>query len=502
MLEVRKVNEVYAKVLTEDGIAAELSEHFTISVPGARFSPAFKNKWWDGKIRLFNRMTNEIYMGLVPHVVQFAENAGYRVLYANPSDFSPSEFSEKEALDFIATLKLPSKFEVRPYQLEGFIDAVRRRRALQVCPTASGKSLLIYLILMYYIKVRRLKSNLVIVPNKGLVKQLSSDFQEYGCDVEIQQIYFGTERTHLPIIITTWQTAKNLKKSWFAPFDLIVGDEAHSFTAKSLMGIMGSLENCMHRIGVSGSLNGSLSHAYTLEGIFGPIRTLASTKELQDAGYLAELEIKALMLQYPEDMRKWLRDEKKKLKNDPEAKTKGYQLERDFLINHARRNRFIKNLALSLHGNTLVLFRNKEHGKALYEVIKEAAKDRPVYFVDGDVDIDRREEIRHLMNKGDSSIAVVSYGTFATGINIIRLKNIIFGSPSKGRIRVLQTIGRGLRKGDDKTVATVFDIVDDLSWKGSKGAVYNNYMLEHFKERLTVYASEQFPYKLYTVALE
>lgn len=113
-----------------------------------------------------------------------------------------------------------------------------------------------------------------------------------------------------------------------------------------------------------------------------------------------------------------------------------------------------------------------------------------------------REKIRKKLNKDNNAIAVVSYGTFSVGINVVRINNIIFGSPSKGRIRVLQTIGRGLRKEGDKTVAAVYDIVDDLSWKGKKGVVHNNYMLEHFKERLALYASEQFPYKLYTVGIE
>lgn len=488
VIEIRKLNEVHAKVLCEEGIAAELSEFFTFTVPNARFSPAFKNKWWDGKIRLFNRVTHTIPMGLVSKVVQYAENNAISVSYAVPSDFSDVEFSVKEAEEFIVTLNIPEDKKPRDYQIEGFVDAVRRRRALQICPTASGKSLLIYLILMYYIKVRRLKSNLVIVPNTSLVKQLSSDFREYGFKGEIQEIFHGQEHNHHTIVITTWQSAKDFPKGWFHPFDLIIGDEAHTFNAKSLQRIMDSLENCMNRVGVTGSMNGAVVNELTLQGLFGAKKVLAKTKELQDKGYLAELKIKALLLQYSKEDRELV-------------KKMDYVQERDFLIRNPRRNKFIRNLALSLKGNTIVLFRNKEHGKVLYEVIQAQAKNRPVYFVDGDVDVEIREQIRKKINTDKDAIAVVSYGTFSTGINIVNLENIVFGSPSKGRIRVLQSIGRGLRKGGDKTVATLYDIVDDLSWKG-RSVTHKNYMLEHFQERLNLYVAEQFPYKLYTIGLE
>lgn len=489
ILEIRKVNDVHAQILCEEAVASELSDRFTFAVPNARFSPAFKNKWWDGKIRLFNRMTHQLPMGLIPQVVQYAQTREYTVSYALPSDFEPCEFSVEEARNFIVTLNLPEKYEIREYQLEAFIDAIRRRRALQVCPTASGKSLIMYLILMYYINVKRLKTNLVIVPTIGLVKQLTSDFKEYGCPYEIQEVYYGQDTIHKPIIVTTWQSAKDFPKDWFTPFDLIIGDEAHTFKAKSLIKIMDSMPNCMHRIGLTGTLDGSTTNKLVLEGMFGTVRQFTTTKQLQEQGYIATLLIKVITLSYsPED-------------REIVKKAKDYNFELSFLLAHLKRNRFIRNLALSLEGNTLVLFRHKDHGRALYETIKAHAKNRNVYFVDGDVEVDVRETMRKTLETEKNAIAVVSYGTFSTGINIVNLSNAIFAAPSKQRIRVLQSIGRTLRKSTDKTVATLYDIVDDLSWRG-RTIVHYNYMLQHFKERLSIYASEQFPYKIYTVGLE
>lgn len=493
-IEIRKLNEVHAEIRCDDSIAAELSDHFSFAVPGAQFSPKFRSRVWDGKIRLFNRLNNRIYTGLVPAVVQYAENNEYTVEYAIPNDFLPSEFSIQEANEFIATLKLPKKYEVRSYQLEAFVDAVRNRRVFHVCPTASGKSLIMYLILMYAIKVKRLKTNLVVVPNVSLVKQLANDFRDYGCKEEIQEIHFGSERFHTPIIVTTWQSASKLEKRWFDPFDLVIGDEGHMFKAKSLVSIMEKLPNCMHRVALTGTLDGSVTNKLVLQGLFGKVRVLATTKELQDKGYLAKLEIKALMLLYPQADRDL-------------AKKMEYPEEVDFLINDPRRNRFLSNLALSLNGNTIVLFRKKVHGKLLYELVKSRADPkRDVYFIDGDVEADSREKIRKLLETKKDAIAVVSYGTFSVGINVVHLDNIVFGSPSKERVRVLQSIGRGLRKGGDKTVATLYDIVDDLSWKvtmrSGRTVTENNYMLKHFRERLGLYTAEQFPYKIYTIGLE
>lgn len=487
IIEIRKVNEVHAQILCEDGIASELSDRFTFAVPNARFSPAFKNGWWNGKIHLFNRLTHHLPMGLVPQVVQYAQTQGYTVSYALPNDFEPCEFSVEEARNFITTLNLPKKYEVREYQLEAFIDAVRRRRALQVCPTASGKSLIMYLILMYYLK--RLKTNLVVVPNVGLVKQLASDFKEYGCPYEIQEVYYGQEKLHKPIIVTTWQSAKDFPKHWFDPFNLMIGDEAHTFKAKSLIKIMDSMPNCMHRIGLTGTLDGSVTNKLVLEGMFGTAKQFTTTKELQAQGYIANLLIKAITLSYTKEDR------------DIVKKAKDYNFELSFLLAHPKRNRFIRNLALSLEGNTLVLFRHKDHGHNLYREIEAHAKNRRVFFVDGDVEATDREAVRKLLETEKNAIAVVSYGTFSTGINVVNLSNAIFAAPSKQRIRVLQSIGRTLRKSTEKTVATLYDIVDDLSWKG-RTTVHYNYMLRHFKERLAIYASEQFPYKIYTVGFE
>ena len=169
----------------------------------------------------------------------------------------------------------------------------------------------------------------------------------------------------------------------------------------------------------------------------------------------------------------------------------------DYIVQADKRNKYIRNLAAGLQGNTLCLFQYVEkHGKDLYEMIKEKANDKNVFYVHGGVDADEREKIREITEKSDGAIIVASYGTFSTGINIRNLHNIIFASPSKSRIRNLQSIGRGLRLKDNNSHATLYDISDDLTYNEKE-----NYTLAHFRERINIYSEEDFDYEIHNVEL-
>jgi superfamily II DNA or RNA helicase len=479
-LEIIRHDEVYIKVRCEPGIAQELSEYFTFFVPGYKFMPAFKNKVWDGKIRLFNPLTCLIYAGLIPYIEKFAKERNYLLDYID--DFSCEEFSLKEAKDFVTKIK--PTMQPRDYQLDAFVYAVRNRRALLLSPTASGKSFIIYLLTRYY-NAR----TLIIVPTTSLVSQLASDFADYGFDANthVHRIYSGQDKhTDKQITISTWQSIYKLDKKYFEQFDVVIGDEAHLFKANSLSGIMSKLNNCRYRFGFTGTLDGTQTHRLVLEGLFGVVKKVTTTSELIEQKHLAEFDIKAIVLKYPDEIKKMLKDA-------------SYQDEIDFIVRNDSRNRFIKNLALSLdNGNTLLLFQYVEkHGKVLYDMIKNDAGDRKVFFVSGEVDGEEREQIRKIVESEKNAIIVASYGTFSTGVNIRNLHNIIFSSPSKSRIRNLQSIGRGLRKSDTKTSSTLYDIADDLTWKSKK-----NHTLLHFIERINIYNEEKFVYKIYTVGLK
>jgi superfamily II DNA or RNA helicase len=495
-IKIKRLNEVYNKIECEPSIAYELNSYFTFDVPGAKFMPAVRNKVWDGKIRLFNLMTCTLYGGLNRYIEEFCKARNYEVDYE--TDFSSDEFSLIEAKKFIEDLK-PS-FQPRDYQLEAFVHAVRERRALLLSPTASGKSFIIYLLTRYYNA-----KTLIIVPTTTLVHQLSKDFEDYGYGTSavvsgtdggnsssgewehgIHKIYAGQEkRSSSQVTITTWQSIYKAPKEWFSQYDVVIGDEAHLFKAKSLTSILTKLEDCKYRFGFTGTLDGTQTHKLVLEGLFGPVRKVTTTAELIDQKHLADFKIKAIVLSYPDEIRRMI------------ARAGDYQSEIDYIVRLEARNNFIKNLVLSLDGNTLLLFQFVEkHGQILYDKLEREAKGRKLFFIHGGVDGEERDKVREIVERESNAVIVASFGTFSTGINIRNLNNIIFASPSKSRVRNLQSIGRGLRTSETKKEATLFDIADDLSWKTKK-----NYTLLHFMERIKTYNEEKFNYKIFKVTL-
>ena len=483
-LIISKKNEVYLYIKAEPHIYYELADQFTFEVPNAKFSPQYKNKYWDGKIRLFNTQTGEIYIGLLDRIIRFCEDHEYTYEFADNKFYGlPFEINEnisKEGVkDYMTAI---SRHAPRDYQVEGVYDALRHNRKLLISPTASGKSLMIYSVVRYY--VEKQQNILIVVPTTSLVEQMYKDFADYGWDVGsyCHKIYAGKEReTDSQVIITTWQSIYKLPKQYFSRFNVVVGDEAHQFKSKSLISIMTKLCDAKYRFGFTGTLDGSQTHKWVLEGLFGPSYKIINTDELMKKGHLAKLDIKILLLKHPPNRFDVFEDEVQ------------------YLINHSKRNNFIKNLTLDLKGNTLVLFSRVEtHGQPLYDLINTSkVDDRHVFFIHGGVETDERERVREITEKENNAIIVASYGTFSTGINIRNLHNVVFASPSKSRIRNLQSIGRVLRKGENKVKATLYDIADDISYKSRK-----NYTLNHLIERIKIYNEENFNYDIVNIPLK
>lgn len=479
MIKIRKVNEVYIQIKLNDlGIAQELSDYFTYMVPGYQYMPAYKNKIWDGKIRLYNITNSSIYAGLAKYVELFCKERGYP--YEYEYDNSINEVPREEIEEFIKSHKF--KLKPRDYQIKAFVDAIRFSRSLFLSPTASGKSFIMYMIMRYY-----LLPTLIVVPTTTLIHQMFSDFESYGFNSKkyIHKIYAGQEKeTDKPIVVTTWQSIYKLKKSWFDRYQVVFGDEAHLFKAKSLSSIMSKMTDCKYRFGFTGTLDGTQTHKLVLEGLFGPVNNVTTTKELMEQKHLSDFKISIIRLSYSDEVKQVVSMMK-------------YQDEMDYIVTHDARNNFIKKLALSLEGNTLLLFQYVDkHGQLLYNRIQDENSERKVYFIHGGVKGEDRDEIRYMVENENDSIIVASYGTFSTGINIRNLHNIIFASPSKSRIRNLQSIGRALRKGNNKTEATLYDIADDFSTNTQM-----NFTMRHLLERIKTYKSEKFDFKSYSVEI-
>jgi superfamily II DNA or RNA helicase len=402
-LIIDKKNEVYLKIEAEADIRRELGEYFTFEVPGYKFMPQYRNRVWDGKIRLFSYATGQIYAGLYPYILDWCSKNNVQVV--DGTKIKDTKVDNTKLDRFIKALKVP--LEIRDYQIEAFKHSVEKGRCLLVSPTASGKSLIIYLMLIF--NLLRLKDTkrdkiLIIVPTTSLVEQLFKDFKDYGynSDRNVHKIYQGHEKdTKKRVVISTWQSIYNMPKKWFKDFGMIIGDEAHLFKAVSLTKILTKLEDCKYRVGLTGTLDGTKTHKLVLEGLFGTVNKVVSTSELQERKQLADLKIICLILQHDATARQFLKD-------------KSYQEEMDYLVSNSKRNKYIRNLCLSLQGNSLCLFQYVEkHGEILKGLIEEKALDRKVFFVHGGVEANEREDIRAITEKSDNAIIIASYGTFS-----------------------------------------------------------------------------------------
>mgnify|MGYP002008891080 FL=1 len=481
---ISKSNEVFLKINAEPHIEYELRDHFKFEVPNAKFMPQYRGRNWNGEIHLYDMRSKQIYVGLLDKIISFCERHDYTYRFED-NKYYGTPYEENDHISYAGVkdyMQAICSHSPRKYQIEGVHDALKHNRKLLISPTASGKSLMIYSLVRYY--VDKGQKILLVVPTTSLVEQMYKDFLDYGWDAEsyCHRIYSGREKSNdAPVTITTWQSVYKLERSFFEEYNVVIGDEAHLFKSKSLISIMTKLHHAKYRFGFTGTLDGTQTHKWVLEGLFGPSYKVTKTDELMRQGHLSQLDIQCLVLKHPPQ------------------KFETYEDEIQYLISHEQRNRFIKNLSLDLKGNTLVLFQRVEsHGAILYEEInKNKGEDRKVFFIHGGVDTEERELVREITERENNAIIVASYGTFSTGINIKNLHNVIFASPSKSRVRNLQSIGRVLRKGKHKSKAILYDISDDCTYKSRR-----NYTLNHLIERIKIYNEENFNYEIITIQLK
>jgi superfamily II DNA or RNA helicase len=490
IITVEKVNESHIKVQSESGIQMELSDFFSFENPQAKFIKYQSNyKYWDGNIRLYNRRNKLLPAGLLRHLEYFAQERGYKIEgYQHTSE----NISAAEVIDFCKSLDLISNYKsIFPYehQLKAITKALRYRRVVLESSTSSGKSLIAYVISRYLLN-KGLKG-LIVVPTLGLVEQMHNDFIDYSTnnkwDVQnnVYKIYADQNKfVNYPLFVSTWQSIFDLEnKDWFKQFDFVIFDEAHKCVAKSLIRVAENLTKASYRIGMTGTVQDGLVPKLTLEGHIGPITKIATNKEMIEKGISTDVSIKAIILKY----------------NSADcyntAQEKNYQKEIEYIVTNHKRNKFITNLALSLKENTLITFQYIEkQGDLLYSLLKKGNK--KVFYLQGKSEVEERESVRRICEKENGVVILASTLIFQEGVSIKNLHNIILAMPTKSKIRLLQTIGRGLRLHDNKLKCKLFDIVDDLRFDD-----YINYSLKHYLERIKVYNREEFNYHIYNVNL-
>lgn len=481
MVDIYPLDDVWVRIDAPDAVLRELSDYFTFETPGAQYMRR-KSQYrkWDGRIRLFKLKTRTLYRGLTARIEEFCEQRNYACTNHVPA---PEALFEGAALDeWLQSMQLP--LSVRDYQYAALRNMLDNERAIILSSTGSGKSYIIYLITQL-LNVR----TLLVVPTVGLVSQMAQDFKEYGFDPRnFHTIKAGSAKDDesASLYISTWQSIYQQPSEYFQQFDCIIVDEVHQAKAKSLSHLLEQATTTKYRFGFTGTLDDTEAHQLILEGLFGSVTRVATTKDLIKQKHLTPLRVRGVVLHYPDAVRKQLRGI-------------AYPDEVDYIISDRARLSFVAQLAASLSGNVLVLFNFVEkHGEPLYERIRDVAKSKDVHFIAGRVDGDEREGIRQqLIHTDDHQVLVGSYGTFSTGQNVPNLRHIVFASPSKSKIRVLQSIGRGLRLHASKNVVTLWDLWDDL-----RHGKHVNYAMRHAEQRVEYYTKEQFPIVMSEISLE
>lgn len=495
---VSKKNESTLNIDCDSGIMQELSEHFSFLVDGYKYMKKFQNKMWDGRINLFDSRFGTLPAGLFSDLVSYSTKLGYEVgvkttKFGSPVDQDDATYVDVE--NFINSLNIHSgnkKIEPRIFQIQAIYNCIKSQKQISITPTGGGKSLILYCLYRWY--ESKNKSFMLVVPNLSLIKQMYSDFKDYSShnefcvDSNIHIIAEGTEKTlNTSLTLATWQSIQKQPSSWLNLVDCITMDECHGAKGEVVKGIFEKATEVKYKFGVTGSLDKSLTNKMVLRGAIGEISQVKSTRELIDDGHLSDINISCIILKYNKESKKLIKDA-------------DYQTELDFLNSHSLRNKFIRKLALMQKGVTLVLFNRVEtHGIPLYEDIKKFATTQEVHLVHGDIEADAREEIRKIVQnvKGDH-IIVASTGTMSTGTNIPNISTIIFASPTKSVIKVMQSIGRGLRKAAGKAGLKLYDIADSIV----PSKVKPNFVMRHFIERLRIYNDEKHNYKITEIQLE
>ena len=484
-LIIHKLDETNLLIDTNPGIEREIQESFSFMVPGYKYMPKFKQGIWDGSVKLFDKSKKTFYVGLLDSLLEFAHESGYTVDLR--FEQQKNNVTREQVAKFAESLNLHAhgdKIELEDHQLDAVHYAIANKRGLILSPTSSGKSLIIYTLC----RILQKKKILIVVPTTALVEQMEGDFADYSSEDDswdavdhVHKIYSGKEKeTRKNTVVSTWQSIYKKPKSWFEQFDVVMVDECQGAKSNSLTNLMKKSTNAAYKFGFTGTLDGTETNEMVLRGLFGPIKRVITTRTLMEKGVIAWLKVKGLVLNYnPKDCQ--------------EVKGLTYQQEVDWLVTHPKRMEFIAKLALAQESNTIVLFQYVEkQGKPLHDLICElnTDPDRPIFYISGEVSTDERERIRKIMERENNVVLVASSGTMSTGTNIRNLHSLILASGGKSRIKVLQSIGRTLRKHNDKSYATVYDIADNL-----KCGTHENYGLRHFRERQIYYREEQFPFK-------
>lgn len=485
-ISIHSFNNTFLKIHSDNkGILDELSDRFSFDVDGAKYAQSFKDHKWDGKIKLFRRVSGTIYKGLLSHVVKFAIDNNYKYII---DPLLIDELKENTQFDAEAFIKSLNIQNIIPYefQIKTIEEIIKKKRKLILSPVNSGKSYIIYCVLRWYLQNLDQKI-LILLPSVDLILQMMEDFKKFCPDFDIEshihQIYQGQEKdSDKQVYISTWQSLNGQKRKYFLKFGAVVGDEVHELSASVAKHIIECCINAKYKIGLTGTVKDVEMNLLTLEGLTGKLLKVTTTKKMIEQKRSSNLTIKCVMLKHSEFTRK-------------ANKSLTYHEEQSFIMNDANRNKIITSLAKNIKNeNILILTQYIDHTRILQKLLENSGK--KVFVITGETEKDLIIEKKMETELSNDIVIIATYGKFQRGISIKNLQHLIFATGSKSFIRVWQSIGRILRLDGRTDTCTLWDLIDDFSYGGEK-----NYLLKHFIERIKIYKSEGFDFILKKINL-
>jgi len=491
------------KFLVVDGCTEleyeQLKSSLTKKIEGWRFHPLVKKKIWDGNISFIKR--NKIPSGLWKEVVDICKEYDLPLSINGVTEIFDTDIEEAKFREWVDDF-FANHPDIKPreYQVDAAFKILKYRRCLAELATSAGKTLISFMVVAYLMEKLEKKKILFIVPNVQLVLQATGDFEQYNyksrVQLKVQQIYSGVKiRKSSNIVIGTYQSLVKKEADYFEQFDVVMVDETHKAKAASIQKITDKCWHCDYRFGLSGTIpkRGTVDRL-TLMSAMGPLVTQVRAAQLQEEGHISNCKVIQLQMEYATDEQK---DAFWQLSRNYVDRKNLFSLEQNFINQSDKRLDFISKVIGKTNSNSLVLFHKIAYGEKIYNKLREIT-DKKIYYVDGTISKDIREEFKQRMEKGEDIIIVASYGTFSTGISINKIHNIFFAESFKSEVIIRQSIGRGLRKHHSKSHVKIYDFVDDFRYTND-GTEWMNYVYRHGIERRKIYKEQKFPCEVQTI---
>jgi len=476
----------------------QLNISLTKRIESWRFNPLVKKGVWDGYVS-YIRDDKWIPAGLWRYVMNVCKEYKYELQIDGIRRLIDTNINQDKFTEWSFDFFKGSEITPRDYQIDTAYNILKFRRSLSELATSAGKTLVSFLTVAWLLETKKVEKILFIVPNVSLVIQASEDFQEYNymnrIDLKIQQIFAGKKiKENKNIIIGTYQSLVKKPAEYFDQFGAVIVDETHKAKSVSIKTILSKCRSAIYKYGMSGTLpkDGTLDKL-TLMSQTGPVITEVKAAFLQDEGYIAGCNVKVIEMSYATDSQRQAFFELSQNRYDSKDV---FTLEQNFIINNQSRLDFICSVIGKIPKNSLVLFHRIEHGKKIYEKLRNET-DKRVFYVDGGTDKDIREEYKKKMEAGEEVVIVASFGTFSTGISIKKIHNIFFTESFKSEVIIRQSIGRGLRQHESKDAVLIIDFVDDI-----RTIEWDNYLYKHSKVRQKIYKQEKFSFTIKKVSFE